>query len=358
MNSHHQSATPQFFIEGQYDEVTINTFFAQHPQCLEIDQYQTQLEDLFEILHPELLASPTFTTQKQAFIAQSKGNHPRIVGNWVYLPWRNSLVHLLKEEDFERVRTNRNQLLITLKEQQKLRDFSVGIVGLSIGSVMAQTLARMGMSKNMSLVDFDFISVTNLNRLPYGVLSLGREKADEAARALYEIDPYMKLQITRNRLTDSTLQSFYDSPTGLKLVVDAIDDFKMKVQLRLEARKKGIPVVMLTSLGDRLLIDIERYDLDRNYPLFHGLVDDVIQQILDADKVDTTLMKMLAVRLVGKNNVPARAVKSLHEIGKTLVGRPQLYATVQLGSAQLSKIVRKIALGANCPSGRYKKILS
>ena len=63
--------------------------------------------------------------------------------------------------------------------------------------------------------------------------------------------------------------------------------------------------------------------------------------------------KRLAADLVGIEHVPTRALKSLLQIGKNLVGRPQLFSSVQIAGGVAAYIVRRIALDEELPSGRY-----
>ena len=352
-----RKSKPIILLEDTYSENDLAEFVKKHPYCSEIDQFDIQIEELFEIHHPHLRMSDEFELQKTSYIKKYTNGCKRTSGNWVYYPWRNVLVHMLNAHDFYQVKTNRNKLLISEVEQNKLQNFSIGIIGLSIGGVMAQTLARMGFSNKMKLIDFDQISLSNLNRLPHGILSIGNSKALEQAKLLYEIDPYMDLLVSEEKLSTVTLANFFSYDYAPSLIVDAIDDFKMKIQIRLEARKRRIPVVMLTSLGDNLLIDVERYDIDKDYPLFHGVNDEIIDEILATERVSVEIMKKFATQLVGKKNIPKRALESLSQINKTLVGRPQLYSTVVFGSVVLSKLIRKIALTERCHSGRYKKII-
>ena len=57
----------------------------------------------------------------------------------------------------------------------------------------------------------------------------------------------------------------------------------MKMKLRFEARKKKIPLIMLTNLQDSVLIDIERYDQEDNLPIFNGRIGDLEEKILSSD---------------------------------------------------------------------------
>src|SRR5581483_4627570 len=95
-------------------------------------------------------------------------------------------------------------------------------------------------------------------------------KAEAAARRIAELDPYLPVRIQGSGLTLDTVDEFFD---GLSVVVDECDSLDMKAILRERARARGIPVLMATS--DRGLVDVERFDLDPQRPILHGLLGDV-----------------------------------------------------------------------------------
>lgn len=55
----------------------------------------------------------------------------------------------------------------------------------------------------------------------------------------------------------------------------------MKVRIRLHAKEHKIPVIMLTSLEDSILVDVERYDLHPDAEIFHGLIGDIKDDLLN-----------------------------------------------------------------------------
>jgi len=136
-----------------------------------------------------------------------------------------------------------------------------------------------------------------------------------------------------------------------QLIFEVIDDFKMKVRLRIEARKARIPVIMPTNLGDNILVDVERYDLDPSLPLFNGLIGDTPEKILQSEITETEKVEFV-IKITGREHIPARALQTLYEINRTLVGRPQLYSTVTVGGGLASYLARRFLLGKFLPSGR------
>lgn len=314
-----------------------------------IDIFTEQLAELFEIEHANLRSNPGYARALQQFV-KSKTKQ-KLSGIWIYFPHNETLLHTLSEKDLFTLRTNRNKNLITEQEQQTLANFTVGIAGLSIGSHIAVNLAYAGMSSTLKIADFDILSTSNLNRVKARLNDIGTTKLDITSRQLYDINPYTKIIAFPQGITNKNLKDFVRGNPKPKLIFDAIDDFEIKIRLRLEARSAGIPVVMMTNLADSVLVDVERYDHDRELPLFNGIIGNTPEEIL-SKPVSEADKNRYAVQIVGRENVPPRAISSLQEINKTLVGRPQLLSTVVIGSGIASFIAREIALGNTVNSGR------
>ncbi len=189
---------------------------------------------------------------------------------WAYYPWRRAVVAVLGPRAFRAVRLDRNRNLITAEEQARLGALRIGVAGLSVGHVIAHTLAAQGMCGELRLADFDRIELSNLNRLPATVLDLGLNKAEVAARRIAELDPYFLVRVLDVGLTVDTVDEFLD---GLGVVVEECDSLDMKASLREGARARRIPVLMATS--DRGLLDVERFDLQPQRPILHGLLGDL-----------------------------------------------------------------------------------
>jgi hypothetical protein len=341
------STIPIVFREGALHEKSLEHLRRYYKNLNLIDIYDKQVEELFEITYPN---NTERKLNKSKFFG-GKPTNSKIKGVWVFFPWNSTLVHMLGENDYYSLRTNRNRNLITKKEQKKLSTFIVGIAGLSIGSNIALTLVRLGIN-SLKISDFDTLVTSNLNRVPTNLLEIGVDKTELATRKLYEIDPFINLETFGQGLTKKTLKNFLVGTKKLNVVIDAIDDFEMKILSRLEARKQGIPVVMFTNLGDSCLLDIERYDKEKNIEIFNGLLGNTPETILKS-KMTAQDKQKFAAKLVGVDNVPTKALDSLLEIGKTLVGRPQLSSTVSTSSGLAGFIIKKLALGEYCPSGRY-----
>src|SRR5262249_34892789 len=129
-------------------------------------------------------------------------------GRWVYYPWSGRLVHVLPPDEFRELRLDRNRHKITAAEQARLDHCSVGIVGLSVGNAIANTIALEGVCGYLKLADFDQLALSNMNRLRAGVHELGLSKTVIAARQIYETNPYARVALFHEGLTAENLETF------------------------------------------------------------------------------------------------------------------------------------------------------
>lgn len=267
-------------------------------------------------------------------------------GTWVLYPWSGRLVHVLPREEFRLVRTDRNRGKIERPQQRTLLGKKVGVVGLSVGNSAAVTFALEGIGGKFKLADFDEFGLSNLNRLRAGVHHLGVNKAVISARQMFEIDPYLDIEIFTDGLTRQNLKEFVD---GLDLLVEECDTPYAKIAAREEARRHGIPVVM--DCNDRGMLDVERFDEEPHRPLLHGLIGDVSADALETltrqQKVD------LILAMVDADRISPELRASFDELGKTLSSWPQLASGVALGGALTAEVARRILLGGDCVSGRF-----
>lgn len=266
---------------------------------------------------------------------------------WVYYPWRRTVVALLGPRAFRAVRLDRNRNLITTAEQNRLGTLRIGVAGLSVGHVIAHTLAAQGMCGELRLADFDALELSNLNRVPATVLDLTANKAGLAARRIAELDPYVAVRVLDAGLTVDTIDEFLD---GLDIVVEVCDSLDVKARVRECARARRIPVLMATS--DRGLLDVERFDLEPQRPILHGLLGDVDFVQLSGMSSREKIPHMQ--RFLEADQFSSRALASVVEIDRTLSTWPQISGDVVLGATAIAEAVRRLGLGEDLPSGRTR----
>jgi hypothetical protein len=124
----------------------------------------------------------------------------------------------------------------------------------------------------------------------------------------------------------------------------------MKASLRESARARQIPVLMATS--DRGLLDVERFDLQPQRPILHGLLGDFDFSRLP--RMSKTEMVPYMLRFLEAEELSPRVLASVVEIDHTLSTWPQLSGEVALGAVAIAEAVSRIGLGGDLRSGRTR----
>lgn len=308
------------------------------------DSIGEQLDELVRCREPHRRFTPDDVAA--AVREQLDGIEQWAYGTWVWYPWSGRLVHILPCEEFRLVRTDRNREKIQRPQQRRLFARRIGIAGLSVGNSAALTLAAGGIGGRFRLADFDELGLSNLNRLRAGLHHLGVNKAVLSARQMFEVDPYLDIEIFTDGLTEENIDRFFD---GLNLMVEECDTPKIKLAAREYARERRIPVVM--DCNDRGMLDIERFDLEPDRPLLHGRLGAVGSAELDSLTPAERAEVMLA--MVDPERISPELAAAFGQIGVTLSTWPQLAADVALGGALVADAARRILLGLACESGRF-----
>lgn len=330
----------------QYQDEALHLIFENsHP--VYHDELESQVKGLIKVRNTQL-------TQDQSSLDQIyrdwlSNNSIAEYGVYVFYPWANRVVHLLPKEEFIELRTARNRYKITDAEQASLSTKCVGIIGLSVGQSVATTIALERSCGCLKLADFDKLELSNLNRIKTGVQNLGLPKTIIAAREISEIDPFLEFEIFSEGITPENINSFLDASPSVDLLIEECDDLKVKIEARKAARVRAIPVLMDTS--DRGMLDVERFDLENNRELLHGLVPELDK--LDVDRLPPSQRIGVLLKLVGGLNISDRLKASLLELNQSISSWPQLSSSVTMGSGVTADVARKILLGEAVPSGRF-----
>jgi hypothetical protein len=303
------------------------------------DRIDDQLTELAACLDP---GSP-----RQSVEEMLGGRERRRYGNWAFYPWSGKLVHVLPRDEFRLVRTDRNRDKITRDEQADLLRRRIAVIGLSVGNSAALTCAMEGIGGAFRLADHDRLGLSNLNRLRAGVSDLGVDKTVICARQMYEMDPYLDVEIHRGGITEDTIDEFFADTVDL--LVEECDTPWVKVAAREHARRHGIPVLMDTN--DRGMLDVERFDVEPDRPLLHGRLGSTrADDVVGLERGD---LVNLLLRMVDESRLSPAMVDAIPRIGRTLNSWPQLASGVMLGGALVADTARRILLGHDVPSGRY-----
>jgi hypothetical protein len=343
------SYLPKFFrLTDEKSIKELNHFVEKVPKITVIDDITSQLQELIKCLNP----SRKIKTEEYPELIASylNGRDIDTYGVWVYYPWSNKLIHLLDEEEFVEVRTNRNRYKLTKEEQEALKQKKIGVIGLSVGQSIALTLAIERTCGELRLADFDTAELSNLNRIRTGVHNLGLKKTIIAAREIAEIDPFLKVKIYNEGIVKENIDEFFgQGENKLDILIEVCDGLDIKIESRFKARSLGIPVVMDTN--DRGMLDVERFDLEPERAILHGLAEGLdpenIKGLTNEEKIPYIL------KMVGIEQISTRLKASMMEVEQSINTWPQLASSVALGGAITTDICRRILLDQHHDSGRY-----
>ena len=162
----------------------------------------------------------------------------------------------------------RNEMLLGPRAMEKLKSSHVCVVGLGgVGSCAAVALARSGVGE-LTLVDRDAYSLSNINRQLGALTSTaGRSKAEVMAERVRDINPDCAVHPLAIHYDRETPDSFFD---GLDYIADAIDLVSCKIDLICRARDQGIPVLSALGTGNKLdpsRLEVTDLSLTRGCPL-------------------------------------------------------------------------------------------
>ena len=145
----------------------------------------------------------------------------------------------------------RTEMLLGTAAIETLTHAHVAVVGLGgVGSWCAEALCRTGVGE-LTLLDQDAVSVTNLNRQTQALRStLGTGKAYALAHRLADINPNCLLHPVMGRYEAETRASFFSG--HYDYIADAIDLVSCKLDLIETAISQNVPVLSALGTGNKL----------------------------------------------------------------------------------------------------------
>lgn len=148
-------------------------------------------------------------------------------------------------------RFSRTEMLIGKEGLERLAAAKVIIFGVGgVGSYAVEALARSGIGQ-MTLVDFDTVDTTNINRQLHALdTTVGLYKVDLMAERIKLINPLARV---------TPLRQFYSPESGDELfkesytyIIDAIDNVTGKLDIIKRCYNHRIPIISSMGAGNKL----------------------------------------------------------------------------------------------------------
>lgn len=215
----------------------------------------------------------------------------------------------------EELRYNRQIVLkdIDFDGQEMLKNTKMLVVGLGgLGCAAAQYLAVAGVG-HLTLLDFDTVDLSNLQRqVLHDDSRLGMPKVESAKLSLQRLNPHIQVD-TIHQLLDE--QQLHDLVGKFDVVLDCTDNVSTRNQLDTACAAHKIPLISGAAI--RMEGQVSVFTYEDNTPTYHTL-----SRLFGDNALSCVEAGVLApiVGLVGSIQA-LEAIKVRLKIGKNLCGR-------------------------------------
>jgi molybdopterin/thiamine biosynthesis adenylyltransferase len=301
-------------------------------------------------------------------------------GFYAYYQERNDLVrfcppfwhHVVSVASSSKLLADPQNSLSWAEIRSLFENTTVAVAGCSVGSSVINSVIMDMRPKNIKIADKSVYKMENINRVRLSYYEMVRSQAQRSsavdmslknkakvmADQLYSIDPFLNVFVYDEGINSENIKEFLDgSEEELKasVVVEEVDDPRIKILVREEARKRGLAVVMVTDIGSAVQLDVLRYDKDKNLPLSWGIEDGTLKEKMEQVYEQAGNKKVFfefVDALIGKDYRQGELNKIIEERVEipTSTIIPQLGSTVAMAGAIAAESVARITLGYDLPT--------
>lgn len=165
-------------------------------------------------------------------------------------------------EEFERFK-----LLIGNENFDKIQNTNILVLGLGgVGSYVVESLVRSGI-KNLTIVDFDKIDITNLNRqLMTNLSNIGKLKTDEIEKRALSISSDISIKKINEFINEQNIDLLFKE--NYNYIIDCCDYIPVKKLIIKKCTSNNIKFITCTGTGNKLdpskleIIDIRKTSYD------------------------------------------------------------------------------------------------
>ena len=196
---------------------------------------------------------------------------------------------------------DRSILLLGEENFDLIAKSNVLVVGVGdVGGYVAEFLVRTGV-QNITIVDFDVIDETNLNRQIIALKNnVGKVKVDELKRRLLAINNNLNIIAINQKVTKDNVEDILTSQK-FNYVIDAIDSKINKADLIACAKQKNIPIISSMGAGNRL--GIPQFEIKDIYNTQDDGLAKVMRKLLrerNVKSLNVCVCKQPSVKTSGK----------------------------------------------------------
>lgn len=145
----------------------------------------------------------------------------------------------------------RSALLMGEAAVEKLQKSRVAIFGVGgVGGYVCEALVRSGVGA-FDLIDKDVVDITNINRQIIATHStVGRPKVEVMRERMLDINPEVLVNARECFFLPENATDF--DFTNYDFVVDCVDTVTAKIQIIMQAKEAGVPVISSMGAGNKM----------------------------------------------------------------------------------------------------------
>lgn len=146
---------------------------------------------------------------------------------------------------------SRTEMLIGSERLNILSQSKVAIVGIGgVGSYAVEALARSGIGA-IVMIDGDNVDRTNINRqIHANGHTIGMPKVHAMEKRVLSINPIIKIDTHHMEYNSETSQILIER--DYDYVIDAIDTISAKIDLVIQCKDMGIPIISSMGAGNKM----------------------------------------------------------------------------------------------------------
>ncbi|MGS0691914.1 molybdopterin-synthase adenylyltransferase MoeB [Shewanella sp. 0m-4] len=197
--------------------------------------------------------------------------------------------------------------------QEKLKQANILIIGAGgLGCAASQYLAVAGIG-SMTLVDFDTVEISNLQRqVLHQDANVGQAKVDSAKQSLTALNPHIQIDTINAVLDDHEIDALVEQHS---IVMDCTDNVAVREQLNQSCFKHKKPLISAAAIRMEGMVTV--FDYQANTPCYH-----CFSQLFGEQQLSCVESGILApvVGMIGCLQA-VEAIKVIANMGQTLAGR-------------------------------------
>lgn len=174
----------------------------------------------------------------------------------------------------------RTKLLLGNSHLSNLVKANILVVGVGgVGGYAAEMLCRAGIG-NLTLVDADIVSETNINRqLPALHSTIGRPKVEVLKERFLDINPDLNINTRQIFVEANEVKALFIQ--NYDFVVDAIDTIQCKCKLIEYCLDNNIPII--SAMGAGAKTDLSKIQITNIWKTHHCRLSKTVRDVLTHD---------------------------------------------------------------------------